>query len=244
MRSLLGALGFLTTLPAGRDSKSFEAFRRKIYVMPFAGLISGLICSAICLFLSLAGVSFLAPLAFLAVEGINHLDGLSDFGDAVFAPSSRKVQAMKDVNTGAGGTVAVVLWALSVSLSSARMNAAELALFALFAEVCGKSGMLLALTTSRAAWEGMGSYMMEFAEKKTTALSLAFVSTLALIAQLLSGYPLFYAYISSIVLSAIVVFYSVRTFGGVSGDIFGAINCLAIASCMVFPSLKFFNLKS
>ena len=238
MKSLLGAIGFLTTLPAGGDETSFEAFRRRIYVMPLAGFLIGLLCALANSLLSLVGLSFLAPASFLAVEGINHLDGLADFGDSLFAPRSRKRDAMKDLKTGAGGTVFVVLWTLAISISASRMSLPELFVFSLFAEVSAKSGMLLAITFSRPAWEGMGSYMMEYASKGATLLVLAFAAVVSAVVQLISGYGVLYAFAFSLVVSLLVMAYSHRTFGGVSGDVFGAINCFALASCLVFPLVK------
>ncbi len=243
MGSLSGALGFLTTLPVGRDESSFESFRRRIYVMPLAGILVGFLCALISTFFFLIGASFLSPLAFLAVEGINHLDGLADFGDAIFAPKSRKRDAMKDLNTGAGGTVFIVLWALAISISASRMSLSELFIFSFFAEVSAKSGMLFALTFSRPAWEGMGSYMMEHAETKRTTLAILFVGTLAAAIQVFrpTSYPTLYAFAFSMLVSLIVVVYSHRTFGGVSGDVLGTINCLALAACMLFPVLRIFK---
>ena len=47
--------------------------------------------------------------------GINHIDGLADFGDGVIAHGTweKKVQAMKDVNLGTGGGLFIAVLLLA-----------------------------------------------------------------------------------------------------------------------------------
>ncbi len=232
MDSLAGAIGFLTTLPLGRDEKSFESFRRRIYVMPLAGVIAGAIAGLLCYFFSLFGLQFLSPLAIVGIEGINHLDGLADFGDAVFAPEGKKLKAMKDLNVGCGGNLAISMWAISISLASLGIKPPWLFLTALIAEVSAKSSMLLLMSTTKPAWEGMGSYMAEFANS-SAAIAVVLAGVFAVFIQL-TGYPAFFAFLASMALTAILRQYFIRKFNGISGDMLGAVNCIAVAACFVF----------
>lgn len=233
MLSLSGALGFLTTIPVGRNYESFEAFRRRIYIMPLAGAIVGLVCGVICFILGLLSLNFLAPLAVLSVEGINHLDGLSDFGDAVFAHGERKLKALKDLNTGVGGTFTVTLWCLCVALTAWKLKPSYLLFTTFTAEVSAKSCMLLILSTSEPLWEGMGKYMMEFASPIKSLMSV-FVAGIAMTAlQYYLKYPFLYMFLISVTSFLFVRAYSLRVFGGVNGDVVGATNSISIAICFI-----------
>jgi len=232
VRSIAGAIGFLTTFPAGRSAESFEAFRHRVYVMPLAGVIIGLICGAICYVFGILSISFLAPLAILAVEGINHLDGLSDFGDALFAHGERKLKALKDLNTGAGGTVLLTLWCITVSLIAWKLSPVYLFFTVLSAEISAKSCMLLTLSTSRPLWDGMGKYMMEFADAKST-LSSILAGVLMFVLQYSLNFPFLELFLASMLGCLLVKVYSERALGGVNGDVVGAVNCISIAICFV-----------
>ncbi len=228
--SIAGALGFLTTFPVGRSAESFEAFRRRVYVMPLAGIIIGTICGTICYILGILSLGFLAPLAILAVEGINHLDGLSDFGDALFAHGERKLKALKDLNTGAGGTVLLTLWCITVSLTAWKLSPLYLFFTALSAEISAKSCMLLTLSTSKPLWDGMGKYMMEFADARAT-LSSVLAGVLMLALQYSLSFPFLELFLASMLGCLLVKVYSERAFGGVNGDVVGAVNCISVAVC-------------
>ncbi len=233
IKALKGAIGFLSTLPAGRSPEEFESFRKSVEVMPFAGLIIGIICGMICYLFSLLSVQFLTPLAFLAVEGINHLDGLADVGDAIFAPESKKFSALKDLNTGVGGVVSLLMWMFAISFSSLKMNPEFIFLTAVLSEVVAKTCMMLMLSTTKPLWTGLGSYMMEFASFDESAKSAAMAGGFALFLRITFSYPALTIFVVSLLLFLLLRWYFLRTFGGVNGDMFGATNSIAIAFTFV-----------
>ena len=129
MKDLLFALksgfGWLSTIPVGISMEGIEALMRHVYVFPLVGLALGAILGAVAY---IAGQALPANLVAIVVIvaiyklcGINHIDGLADFGDGVIAHGSRekKVQAMKDVSLGTGGAVfiAVILLAAFATVS-------------------------------------------------------------------------------------------------------------------------------
>ena len=217
MRAFLGALGFFSTLPLGRDEKSYEALRRNLWILPIVGTILGVTMSLPIYLLYRIHLPFMAVFVYLALEGINHIDALADFGDALFAPPHRKLKALKDTNTGVGGTVAIVLYLLG--LVSAFERQVSLATI-VDAQTMAKFGMLIMLTTTKPLWDGLGSHMMEFARLWHLILGSAFV----LLITWLTG-----SWIVNTVAILVCLayrYYVMRTFGGVNGDLIGAINCI------------------
>jgi len=229
LNAVKGAIGFLSILPIGENPEEFESFRRRIYLMPLVGLILGLICGIICYLLSFLLLQFLTPLAFVSVEGINHLDGLADVGDAIFAPETRRFNALKDINTGTGGTIFLLIWIISISLTSIKMSSDWIFFTSLISELSAKTCMMLMLSTTKPLWTGMGSYMMEFAKFDNSAKSAIFAGGFAFFVQLVFKYPALILFTFSLLLFLILRFYFMRVFGGVNGDMFGATNCIVLA---------------
>jgi len=91
--------------------EGLAALGKRLYLFPVIGMVIGLLIGGIgYLFGSVlppeaASVMIVASLYYLT--GINHLDGLSDFGDGFVAHGSRekKIGAMRDVSLGIGGVV-------------------------------------------------------------------------------------------------------------------------------------------
>jgi cobalamin-5'-phosphate synthase (EC 2.7.8.26) len=103
--------GFLSTIPVGITMEGIEALMRHVYIFPIIGMALGLIFAAVAylldLFLPQDITAVCIMIAIYWVCGINHIDGLADFGDGVTAHGSieKKIKAMKDVNLGSGGSV-------------------------------------------------------------------------------------------------------------------------------------------
>ncbi len=226
MRALAGALGFFSTLPVGRDERSFEALRRNLWILPVVGLILGSLISVSIVLLG--RLAFLGILFYLAIEGINHVDALADFGDALFAPKDRKLKALKDLNTGVGGTVAVSVYVFTLMWSFRTV----VPLAVVDAQMMAKFGMLLLLTTTSPIWEGMGAYMMEFAGFRDLCVGGTIVAvTTALLSKFDPSVVL--SNVMAVVVCVLYRFYVVRTFGGVNGDLIGALNCIAFATTLL-----------
>lgn len=218
---LKSSIGFLTTLPIKGD---VEILRRNLWIFPFVGLFLGFLISIPAFF----GFGILCLLFYIAFEGINHIDGLADFGDAFFAPKDKKRKAMKDLQMGAGGVTFLCVYFIVLYHSLLHVNAFEIVLSQIFA----KFSMLLLLTTSKPSWDGMGAYFMEFAGKKdliigAIPLTLAFIKFESLIALFII-----------IFITLCLKYYAQSRFGGVSGDVIGTANCITFASTLLILSLN------
>lgn len=249
------AIGFLTTLPVKVAEGDYDAFADRQYLFVPVGLMIGLI-------LGIAGSVFqwLLPAPFAAVlvvaavfllTGINHLDGLSDFGDGLVAsgPREKKVKAMKDVHAGAGGLLFMVLDLLFLFALAETFAGSSTWLLAplLVAEVCAKVAQITIIAFGKSAHEGMGSYMISRMKKGhyLAAVIGAWLTILIVMtgAALLSGVgqPLriFLAagltMLSPLATALIILLVSDRNFGGVNGDVIGAANEIAriVALCIL-----------
>ncbi len=221
MRAFLGSLGFLTTIPVGNDRESFESFRSNLWVMPITGAFIGVAVGICYLILKPLGLQYLAVIAYISVEGINHIDGLSDFGDAIFAPKDRRLKALKDERMGTGGVMLTALYITLLTVSfMKRLSFGMIVL----SQAMAKFAMLLLLTTTKPLWTGMASYMMEKARVRDLAIGLAEVFALA------AAFKAIPQLMALLLISTLYRFAVIRTFGGVNGDIIGAGNCLVFLS--------------
>ena len=223
MEVLKASISFLTTIPIKGD---IEKLRRNLWIFPYCGVLIGLTVASVTYLLNFLDLSFLGIVAYVLVEGINHIDGLADFGDAFFAPKSKKIQALKDTKIGAGGVIFVVLYLLTLYHGFLKANFVNIVLAQTLAKFC----MLILITTSKPSWEGIASYIMEYAKKRDLAIaSLTFIPFL-----LLNPIKFFRVFIISIAVALIVKYYSEKTFNGVSGDVLGAVNCIVFAVALTF----------
>lgn len=216
---LKSSLGFLTTLPVKGD---VDLLRRNLWIFPFVGLFLGFLISVPAFF----GIGILCLILYVALEGINHIDGLADLGDAFFAPKDKKLKALKDLQTGAGGVAFLCVYFVVLYHSFLHVNVLEIML----SQILAKFSMLILLTTSKPSWEGMGAYFMEFARKRdliigSIPLALVLFELIAIVAMIL-------------VLSVTYILrsYAHSRFGGVNGDVIGASNCISFASSLFLLS--------
>ncbi len=218
---LESSLGFLTTLPVEGD---VEKLRRNLWVFPYAGAVIGIIVS-LPVFLSsiVFELRIAAIVVYLLVEGINHIDGLADFGDALFAPKGKKRKAMKDTQLGTGAVAVVAVYFTTLVWVFLQIDPLSI----IFSQILAKFAMLLLLVTSKPSWEGMASYMMRYA----TYRDLLIASPLLLLS--LISIRFLAALIVSLLLALAVRRYAERTFGGVSGDVIGATNCIVFAAALI-----------
>ena len=162
-------------------------------------------------------------LAYFFIEGINHFDGLVDFGDAVFAPKNRKTEALKDTKIGAGGTAFALVYVLILFQDFTLADVQDI----IFSQILAKYSMLVAIIFSKPAWEGMASYMMRFAGKKDILLGSAIVALFMIIDT-----SIIECLAATLLITFIVVKYSEKNFGGINGDVLGALNCIVFATSL------------
>jgi len=231
---MLGSsIAFLTTIPI---KGGVEKLRRNLWTFTYTAVLIGLIVSIPDFLRQYIGldIRFLAVALYIAVEGINHIDGLIDFGDSLFAPESRKKEALKDTNTGAGGIAIAILYLILLYHSLQFSSAMQI----IFAQIAAKFSMLLLMVTSKPSWEGMASYMMEFAGLKDLLIALPPL----IVAGYLVGLNSLYAIAVTILVVLILKGYSEKKFGGINGDIIGSANCIAFLFSLLTLSLPLISL--
>ena len=234
MKDLLFALksgfGWLSTIPVGISMEGIEALMRHVYVFPLVGLVLGIILGGVAYLgaqvLSANLVAIVVIVAIYRLCGINHIDGLADFGDGVIAhgPREKKIAAMKDVSLGTGGAVfmAVILLAAFATLSDTPRALLPLAL--LVAEVSAKEAMICFAAFSNSLQKGFGQIMIERTGSRQFLLGLAISAILC--AAVLG--PLGLAALAAAQAAAFyMVLVAKRNFGGATGDGIGATNEIA-----------------
>ena len=243
--ALSGALGALSRLPVGRSERAWNAFRRAPLTFPLAGyvigalvafpfLLTGRPATALLGFglpLPTAAVSYL--LFVYLVTGIAHVDGLADLADgaAIHGTEEERLTVMADSAIGAAGTLAVSLAVVTLALGAFLLvtvgPGAGPALFfavALCAEVSAKTGMATLVCFGTPAHEGLGAQLVagsdwrSFVPVASAAVPVLFLAPIgggpALVATLAAGPAV----------ASVLLVWSRRRLGGVTGDVLGAAN--------------------
>jgi adenosylcobinamide-GDP ribazoletransferase len=214
--------------------EGIEALMRHVYVFPLIGLVLGTLIGLAALLavqvLSAGLVAIVVTAAIYRLCGINHIDGLADFGDGVVAHGTieKKVQAMKDVSLGTGGAVFIVVLLLAVFAVASAMPGKLLPLALISSEVAAKQSMIAFAAFSRSLQKGFGQIMIERTGAREFLIGLA-------ISAILCAAVLGFLGLAILALSQAVALYMVlvarRNFGGATGDGIGATNevCRAVA---------------
>ncbi|MBP2654514.1 MAG: cobS [Firmicutes bacterium] len=229
MKSFVTALQFLTRINFYHQNVvSAEEFGQSVKFFPLVGAVIGLV---------LAGFGYLAlgyfPIHVLAASlvvlelvltGGIHSDGLMDTMDGVFSgrPRERMLEIMKDSRVGANavmgfGALLLLKWSLILDLLSTGVIAAALFLMPVF----GRLAMVIAVTTfSYARPEGIGKAFAQFAGRP--ALYFAFAT--AVIIALPLGKVAWISLTASVIFAVLLGRCFCKWLGGLTGDVYGAIN--------------------
>jgi adenosylcobinamide-GDP ribazoletransferase len=227
LNALRGALGFLTRLPIGHDERAWEAFRRTPETFPLAGYVVG---ASLALAFALPAPEPTVAAAFVVwvylLTGINHADGLADLGDAaaVHGSPGRRRDAMTDTTTGVGALLAlsVVVSGLALAgLALAALPLAAAAAIVLASEVGAKCAMAAVACLGEPAHEGLGSQVAGTPTRTLGPLVVALPAALLVVPVTLV------ALVAALAVALVVLRWSNRRLGGVSGDVLGATNELS-----------------
>ncbi|MDD2638044.1 MAG: adenosylcobinamide-GDP ribazoletransferase [Methanothrix sp.] len=241
--ALKGGFGFLSTIPVGISMEGIEALMRHIYVFPLVGAALGLIYAAFALALTeITPPGIAAALIIVVIYklcGINHVDGLADFGDGVSAHTTveKKISAMKDIYIGTGGVVFVVVVILALYASLTAIPREVLPIALVVAEVTAKQSIIAFAAFSEPLHKGFGSIAIESTSRSDFFAGLIIA---ALICGALAG-PLGIAVLLAAQVTALyMTIVSRRNFGGATGDGFGATNevarCFALVSAAILTT--------
>lgn len=219
-----------------------EHLSRSFYFIVFVGALYGVLASAIFYagqdLLPTLVVAGLVLAVFHLLNRFLHLDGLSDFGDGMVCGGNaeRRMAAMKDSKTGAGGVgYALVFTLLSFAALASLTGRAELLFFPLIAEIMNKNAMVFCAFGGKAR-EGLGNSFVSNTKGKQAIISFVLSLLLAFGLVLLVRLPTGYWYVEDIALftlvgalvSAIVgkvmSRVAMKNFGAVNGDVMGATN--------------------
>ncbi len=200
---------------------------RHVYVFPVIGLVLGAILGGVAYVAAMALPANLVAIAVIMAIyklcGINHIDGLADFGDGVVAHGTleKKVSAMKDVTLGTGGAVFIVVLLLASFSILSSVPPALLPLALVAAEVAAKQSMIGFAAFSRSLQKGFGQIMIERTTWREYAIGLALSAVLC--AAVLGPLGLAMLVVSQAAASYMVLV-AYRNFGGATGDGIGAAN--------------------
>lgn len=233
MQAFLAALGFLTRIPIPGDGEvNSRSLSRSIIYFPIVGGIIGAASAGLYLFLepfiprTVLSVLLIALPIFLT--GGIHFDGLLDSADGLFSgrPRERSLEIMRDSRVGSMGVIAGIL---NVMLRYSVLNALPGALLPglLIAQpAAGRWVMSLALHLFPYARKE-GGLGQGFTEEKGI-VNIIFSTLLAAAVMWLTGGPAG-AVIALMVggLSLLIAVWAARKLGGLTGDIYGALNEVA-----------------
>lgn len=224
--------------------EGIDALMKQIYLFPLVGGALGLIYAAAALVLTEVAPPGVAAALVIAVIyklcGINHADGLADFGDGVTAHTTveKKISAMKDVYIGTGGVVFVVVTILAVYTSISAIPGEALPVALIVAEVAAKQSMIAFAAFSVPLHKGFGSIAIENADRSDFLIGLAIAAIICgAFAGLFGVAVLLVAQISALYMTVV----SKRNFGGATGDGFGATNEVARCVALAFAAILMTN---
>ncbi len=231
-----------TIIPARNESGDVEDLSRSFYLILIIGLTYGLLAGGIMYLVSeRTSVLLASALTLAAVHMLNrflHLDGLSDLGDGMVCggDAERRMAAMKDSKTGAGGLGYVMVFSLLSFAALGSLWGVGLLFLPLIAEIMNKNAVVLCAFGGKAR-EGLGNVFVSNTRGRQAALSLLLSLLLAFGIVFILDLLLFQAWgiermvvlaVSGALVSASVGLgmsrVAERNFGAVNGDVLGATN--------------------
>ncbi len=224
------AVSFLTTLPTPRPDWTQARLGRAAVWFPWVGLaLGGLLWGVQRAGLGLWGpgvTGVLVVIAWAALTGGLHLDGLADCGDGLLPPvdRERRLAILADPRLGSFGVIVLAAALLLKAATAATVPPAGLILAAVWARWL----LLFAARQPQARPGGMGAAFA--ADLTPTTLALAGIAPVATLAALAAGGDWLAGGVA--VLAAVAAMLGVTglaraRLGGVTGDVYGAVIELA-----------------
>lgn len=244
MKEFLSALrsgfGFLTTIPVGISMEGIGKLMKHIYLFPVIGLVLGVILAAIGFLSSIIFPPFFASFVVIIfiyyLTGINHIDGLADFGDGIASHGTKeeKIKAMRDTAVGTGGLVfcIIAITGIFVSVISILETNMLLLPYALIvAETGAKQSMVTVAAFGRKLYDGFGAMTVENTKKADFLTGMVFTGAVSYFFLGVFGIE---AFIVSQLSGLLVLHTANRHFGGVSGDVVGASNEIGRLAALLY----------
>lgn len=241
LKAINSVISFLTIIPSTKNVE-LDTVAKNMYLFPVAGAVIGLIVGAagfgLSLFLEPLIVGLLLTGSIVIITGIHHTDALCDFADGIMVKGTKekKLKAMRDPAVGSAGVITIVLYAGGMIMALSMMKGFELFQAILLSELLAKFVMVLQANKGSSAWQGLSS---PFTQSMKDKKKLGTASALAIVPIVLIGGIMGVIVIAAGVgLSFVLLAIANRSFGGISGDVFGATNELVrLSSLLIFASV-------
>ena len=229
MQAFLVALGFLTRIPVPGNSKfDSHTLSRSIIFFPIVGGIIGAVTAGLYLisepFLPRSVISVLIVALPIFITGGIHFDGLLDTCDGLFSGRSRErsLEIMRDSRVGSMGVIAGILGVMLRYSILLELPGAMLPLLLIAQAIAGRWVMAIALHFfPYARKDGLGQGFT--AEKRIINITLSSILAL-LIIFLTNGAAGILIALMVVGLSLLIACWVVRKIGGLTGDVYGALN--------------------
>ncbi|MGW7416101.1 adenosylcobinamide-GDP ribazoletransferase [Streptomyces sp. NPDC054863] len=247
------AFGTLTVLPVRVTRWDREAARTGMLCAPLAGAVVGLCAAALGgLLLLLGSGPLLAAVASAAVPAVLtrglHLDGLADTADGLGSakPAATALDIMKQSDIGPFGVVTLLFTLLAQVAVLAQLYADGWAHGAVAALVSGVAARLALTLASRAGVpaarpEGLGAAVAGVVPVRAAVVAGIVTTALCAAAGLALGpYGAVHhavAVLGALGVAQVLLAHCVRRFGGVTGDVFGALAETAATAALVVLAL-------
>ena len=222
MRTLLGAISFLTVVPV--PGEGVPPGRAAIF-FPLVGAGIGAAGAAIYLGALRVLPNSLAALVtvafWAAISGVLHEDGLADVADAFRAGRSKEAMLgiLKDSRIGTFGAVAIVLSVIARWQAVEFLSTPGVVEVFVTAQAVPRAAMVGLAWVSRPAGTGLG---LAFASTLTTPIALIALAQGLIAAFLLGVRPGVAIGLGSYLVIRVARWYFYRRIGGVNGDCLGA----------------------
>ena len=240
-RGLSSVISFLTIIPVAKNA-DLDTVAKNMHLFPVGGAVIGIIAGLAGYGLSLTLepliVGLLVTASLVIITGIQHTDALCDFADGIMAKGSKekKLKAMRDPAVGSAGVITVVLYVGGMILSLSMMKGFAIFQAILLSELLSKFVMVLQANRGLSAWQGLSSPFTQHMKDKKRLIFAAAITTIPIV--LIGGFTGVIVIVAGIGLSLLLLVAANRSFGGISGDVFGASNELVrLASLLIFASV-------
>ncbi len=241
LKAISSVFSFLTIIPT--NNSSLETVAKYMYLFPVIGLVIGGLVGGFGYGLSMLDidpliVSLLVVTSLAIITGIHHTDGLADFADGLMlrGTKEKKLQAMKDVQTGSAGIVSIVLYIVALIIALSLDTALGLFKAILLGEVLAKFSMVLMASIGQSAALGSNSPFVQLAKDKRKLLVAGAITLVPLV--VLAGSLGMVMFAGAVAMTLFLTGIANRSFGGITGDVLGATNELTrLSSILIFVSL-------
>lgn len=249
------AFGTLTVLPVRVPRWDREAARTGMLCASVAGLVVGLASAALGgLLLFLGAGALLAAVASVAVPAVLtrglHLDGLADTADGLGSgkPAEDALRVMKQSDIGPFGVITLVFILFAQVAALAQLYGDSWARGALATTVSATTARLALTLAARtgvppARPDGLGAAVAGVVPVRGAMIAAV---TLALAAAGVGAFRGPYdaihtalAVLATLVVAELLLRHCVRRFGGVTGDVFGALAETAATTALVILTFAF-----